>query len=1074
MTSITQTIPNYFSGISEQPDELKTPGQLKVAKNVLPDVTKGLIKRPGGKLIGSDLGAYPNNSKWFHYYRDENEQYIGQIQLDDGELKMWRCDTGAPCTVTYESGKETALKNYLKQAPSGGTITDSDIQTLTLNDYTYILNRNKTAAMSATVETVRSPEAYIELKKVAYASQYSLNLFDNTDTKTVSTVTRIEVERIASSNNYCTDTGKNMRLHSTRINQIGITGSACDDSCGVGRDGFAPNVGTKIFAISDNVDLIDDNAVGGIPSGGSAGGSIRVTNGGSGYSSAPGVTFTGGAGSDAAATAYIEGDKVVRVKLTDLGSSYTANPTIGFTGGGGGSGAAAAFNTLTEQNFRYTVQVKKSDDTANNDAKNLYFRLTTTGQSVPDTEDGEDGKTIYQARYTTTHDLLYGGEGWNEGDYFNVWLKDAYYKVTVKAVSTSEVQANLGLIRPIPTSFDTKTTVTAESILGDIRSKIISDAATGNNFTGNLTEIIGNGIYIKRNPTSDANGTNVFQISTPVNDLLNVFTDSVKDVSDLPSQCKHGYVVKVANSEADEDDYYVKFIGKQKADGTYLDGEGVWEECPEPGVKTTLDPDTMPVQLVRQADGTFKVEQITWENRLVGDTTTVPEPSFISKTVNKMLFFRNRLVILSDENVIMSRPGDFFNFWPKSAITYTATDNIDLSCSSEYPAIVYDGLQVNSGLILFTKNQQFMLTTDSDVLSPLTAKINALSAYNFNFNTNPVSLGTTIAFLDNAGQYTRFWEMSTVLREGEPNVLEQSKAISKSFPSNVNMIANSRENQVIFFGIKGTKKLYGFRYHTTAAQRIQQAWFEWELSADIQHIAMLDDALFAIVKKDNVYTMQRLSIRGLSSSLVVTDDDVTYNVHLDNSFAVSSASINYDGTKSSFTKPSGFDTSDTGLVVISTGAESSGRYSTATINGSNIELAGDWSSESVVVGYNYDMEVQFPTIYLQQQLGQQYRSQIHSSLVVHRIKFSLGPSGMYKTTIKRTGKPDYTQTHETPISDSYEAGSVSVDNVVKKIVPIYEKNTNLTLTLKSTHPTPATLFSMTWEGDYTNKFYKSV
>ena len=138
--------------------------------------------------------------------------------------------------------------------------------------------------------------------------------------------------------------------------------------------------------------------------------------------------------------------------------------------------------------------------------------------------------------------------------------------------------------------------------------------------------------------------------------------------------------------------------------------------------------------------------------------------------------------MLSDENVIMSQPGEFFNFWSKSAITHTATDMIDLSCSSEYPAIVYDGIQVNSGLVLFTKNQQFMLTTDSDVLSPLTAKINALASYNFNYKTNPVSLGTTLAFLDNAGKYTRFFEMQAVLREGEPNVLEQSKNISKLFP----------------------------------------------------------------------------------------------------------------------------------------------------------------------------------------------------------------------------------------------------------------------------------------------------
>ena len=55
-----------------------------------------------------------------------------------------------------------------------------------------------------------------------------------------------------------------------------------------------------------------------------------------------------------------------------------------------------------------------------------------------------------------------------------------------------------------------------------------------------------------------------------------------------------------------------------------------------------------------------------------------------------------------------------------------------------------------------------------------------------------------------------------------------------------------------------------------------------------------------------------------------------------------------------------------------------------------------------------------------------------------------------------------------------EQNSNLSNNVLKQVVPIYERNTNLTLTLKSTHPTPATLYSMTWEGDYTNKFYQRV
>ena len=72
-----------------------------------------------------------------------------------------------------------------------------------------------------------------------------------------------------------------------------------------------------------------------------------------------------------------------------------------------------------------------------------------------------------------------------------------------------------------------------------------------------------------------------------------------------------------------------------------------------------------------------------------------------------------------------------------------------------------------------------MLTTDSDVFSPTTAKINALSTYNFNFKTNPISLGTTVGFLDNAGKFSRFFEMAQVQREGEPQVIEQSAVVPR-------------------------------------------------------------------------------------------------------------------------------------------------------------------------------------------------------------------------------------------------------------------------------------------------------
>ena len=1157
MASITQTIPSYTGGLSQQPDELKVPGQVKTAKNVLPDVTEGLMKRPGSQLVGSlmDHGTAQKNSnhigKWFHYYRDEAEQYVGQI-TQWGDINMWKCSDGSAQTVyaaakpwlantaytvgqkvknnsnVYTcshtgtsagsggpSGTSTSIADHTTKWDYVNTVSsieaslatylthtsDEDLQNLTLNDFTYITNRTKTVEMAATVETVRPPEAFIGLKKIAYASQYAVNLFDDTTLQEVKTATRLTIELIKSSNDYCDGNGA-MDSRGDRHNNS----TRCDDSAGDGNDAYAPNVGTRIFKIADGMTVIDTEALSG--------------------------------------------------------------------------------------DHSYTIDVKNGNSSVNRGTK-LTFRLTTTGQSVPfTTGTGENQSTTYQARYTVTHDLLYGGEGWEQWDYFYFWMMDAYYKCTVAEISTSKVQANLGLIRPPTTPFDSKTVITAESILGNIRTDIISANATWDNWTENVLDglagygvkQIGNGLYIRRDTNSP------FNISTPNSDLLNVLTDSIPDIADLPSQCRHGYVVKIANSDSEEDDYYVKFYGNNDSDG-----DGVWEECPKPGTEIEYNKTTLPVQLVRQADGSFVLDHIDWSLATAGDTSvngTNPRASFVGYTINKMLFFRNRFVMLSDENVIMSRPGDFYNFWAKSAIAFGASDHIDISCSSEYPAIVYDGIQVNSGLVLFTKNQQFMLTTDSDILSPLTAKINFISSYNFNYKTNPFSLGTTIGFLDNAGKHTRFMEMARVLREGEPDIIEQSKVISKVLDKNLDLVSNSKENGLAFFSEKNKTTLYGYRYFNVSDKRVQQAWFTWEFKNNIVHHAVLDDDLYLVTANSRTLTneivgrssnnltltnhglavgdtvvfhngggtvlttggsnvadsttfyvstipdsnsftistaadttvltlgggnaamyinytsnknvLQKIPLKLHTDSITVTDDkgttdttdDILYKIHLDNMTTVASSSLAaYDATndRTAFTIPTAFNlTSDLSAYVIATTTDDTlqGLCQDVTIykdgTTTKVSLPGNWKTyvdsdgvtqtptNNIILGQKYDYEVKLPTIYYTTQTDDSYRSDVRGSLVLHRIKLNFGNSGLYETTVERTGKDDYTELWESPLADAYSANQVSFESEATRTIPIYERNTNTNITIKSTHPSPVTLHSMVWEGEYTNRFYKSV
>ena len=67
-----------------------------------------------------------------------------------------------------------------------------------------------------------------------------------------------------------------------------------------------------------------------------------VTNPGSGYTTVPTVTFSGGGGTNVAAEALTDGDLITAVLLNERGQDFTSAPTISIAGGGGSGATATA------------------------------------------------------------------------------------------------------------------------------------------------------------------------------------------------------------------------------------------------------------------------------------------------------------------------------------------------------------------------------------------------------------------------------------------------------------------------------------------------------------------------------------------------------------------------------------------------------------------------------------------------------------------------------------------------------------------------------------------------------------
>lgn len=144
-------------------------------------------------------------------------------------------------------------------------------------------------------------------------------------------------------------------MNAQAIDNANLTGM-CYTGCSI--SGFTPavaytyNAGTGAVVVTDSstipsgdtfkktqLRIVDDF-------GGEVRGVIDLTVGGHDYTSAPTVSFTGGGGTGATATATISGGKVTGITITAGGTGYTTAPTVVFTGGGSLAGGAAATATV--------------------------------------------------------------------------------------------------------------------------------------------------------------------------------------------------------------------------------------------------------------------------------------------------------------------------------------------------------------------------------------------------------------------------------------------------------------------------------------------------------------------------------------------------------------------------------------------------------------------------------------------------------------------------------------------------------------------------------------------------------
>ena len=164
---------------------------------------------------------------------------------------------------------------------------------------------------------------------------------------------------------------------------------------------------------------------------------------------------------------------------------------------------------------------------------------------------------------------------------------------------------------------------------------------------------------------------------------------------------------------------------------------------------------------------------------------------------------------------------------------------------------------------------------------------------------------------------------------------------------------------------------------------------------------------------------------------------------------------------------------DLAIVDINSSAPRIARYAKPTTTSTtSFTVPGNWSGVTLKIGYLYEYLVEFPRIYPTKTSGEKSFADVNSSLIVHRVKLHFGKIGLYETNLKRLGKSDYPDVYDSNDLDEYLVSDAPYLEEHIQTIPVYEKNKNLDITLKSSHPAPATLRAMAWEGDYSPMFYR--
>lgn len=572
-------------------------------------------------------------------------------------------------------------------------------------------------------------------------------------------------------------------------------------------------------------------------------------------------------------------------------------------------------------------------------------------------------------------------------------------------------------------------------------------------------------------------------------------TGTVDNFDGLPDSPSVDDIYQINNTDSEFDNYYVKWNGSN------------WDEVAKPGIELGLDNTTMPHGLINTSGSTWEFGPLAYSDRTIGDDKSNPQPSFVGLSITNAFSYLNRIGFLAGANVIMSQPlipdndsigqTNPLNFYVESAFVQSDADPIDINASSVRDITLRSVLPGRQGLVVFADREQFLLYSDSGIITPGTATIRGISTWEMIPRLDPVELDSEYFFVSGRipyNQHARLIKMITRGLEEDPVITDVSKVVSEWIPSNVYELHSSTQEQFVALINREDDTIYFYRYYKSNGELRMQSWFKWEFDFNIVSFTILNGNMYIIgLSGSNTFAcfaqlnnapsnkvLSNTTTQLATPFLPVKPNIDLYARPVDNGATLVNGrtsiempanfpvlanadpvvllaennmprSIQYENIQAGFGFPVTWDSSTSRFV------STTNRDATADV-------------DKMILGYLYRYQVDLPTLYYR--AGD--KTDFSARLNIARCKFecSAGLQGALSFQLRADGYPNYDAIFEVADADQYDADNLPLIKTRVFEVPIHKLNRYYTMSIVSDTPFPVALNSMVWEGDYSPRFYR--